>query len=225
MKNRSPDIRIVPLWQGAGASATAARRLSEAIFLSGASAQSAGAVRRRRVRRGLSIEARSGSNRGGRVRLGLIRGLRLGPDPKSAGGRSIRAPIRTMEATAMSNRSERRRFSWTVAENRLAKAETLLALSLLIEWVIMPWIKAAWRFPPWLTTLTKMALVVGLFGPAFAVARDIIDAWLDATRKVSRKYLFVPQVLFHAAVFALLFVGFYRSMHGAWPWSGARWFG
>ncbi|MCX7805069.1 MAG: hypothetical protein N3A38_07750 [Planctomycetota bacterium] len=118
---------------------------------------------------------------------------------------------------------EKRRFSWIVVENRLAKAETLLALALLIEWVIMPWIKTLWRFPPWLTTLTKMALVVGLFGPAFAIARKIIDAWLDATRRVSREYLFVPRALFHAAVFAFLFLGFYRSMHGVWPWNGMRW--
>lgn len=124
----------------------------------------------------------------------------------------------------MSERKKnKRQFSWTTIENRIAKAETVLALALLIEWVIMPWIKATWQFPPWLTTLTKMSLIVGLFGPIFSVARDIIDAWLDATRKVSRKYLFIPQVLFHAGVFVLLFIGFYRSMHGLWPWEHPVW--
>jgi len=103
---------------------------------------------------------------------------------------------------------------------KLAKAETLLALALLTELAIYPWLFSQTAIPAAAKTLIKMALVVGLFGPLQNLLSRAIDGTLKATRTVTSSFLSLPRIGIHTFILSALFVCFYWSMHHNLPWSG-----
>ena len=105
---------------------------------------------------------------------------------------------------------------------RLAKAESLLLLALLIDAIISPWILGQIQLQPAWKTLAKMAIIVGCFGPIFRFFGELIDTGLSTTRKITVSKLSMPRMLAHGMIFAALFLGFYWSMHHTLPWNEAR---
>ena len=107
-------------------------------------------------------------------------------------------------------------------DSKLAKAETLLALALLTDLAINPWLFSQPAIPPAGKTLIKMALVIGLFGPVQNLILKAIDGTLKATRTVTSSMFSAPRMAIHACIFASLFVCFYWTMNHAYPWSGLQ---
>lgn len=103
--------------------------------------------------------------------------------------------------------------------SKLAKAETLLALALLTDLLINPWLFSQTAIPPAGKTLIKMALVIGLFGPVQSLISKAVDGSLKATRTVTTSVFSLPRACAHAGVLSMLFVCFYWSMHHNLPWS------
>ncbi|HYG74297.1 MAG TPA: hypothetical protein VEK08_04755 [Planctomycetota bacterium] len=101
---------------------------------------------------------------------------------------------------------------------RLAKAESLLLLALLMESVITPWILSQVHLQPIWKTLLKMLIVVGIFGPLFKQLATLIDSSLTVTRKLTTNTFSMPKMFTHAMIIAILFIGFYWSMHNSTPW-------
>jgi hypothetical protein len=108
----------------------------------------------------------------------------------------------------------------TSFNTKLAKAETLLALALLTDLVIYPWLFSQTTIPPAGKTIIKMALVVGMFGPLQNLLSGGIDRTLKATRNVTSSFLSLPRMGIHVAIMSVLFVSFYWSMHHSLPWAG-----
>jgi len=107
--------------------------------------------------------------------------------------------------------------SWN---SKLAKAETLLALALLTDLVIYPWLFSQSTLPAAAKTVIKMALVVGMFGPLQGLLSRAIDGTLKATRNATSSFFSLPRAGIHAVILSALFVSFYWSMHHNLPWSG-----
>ena len=105
--------------------------------------------------------------------------------------------------------------------SKLAKAETLLALALLTDLLINPWLFSQPAIGPAGRTLIKMALVVGLFGPVQSLITRAIGGSLKATRTVTTSFLSLPRIGVHACILSGLFVCFYWSMHHEMPWADA----
>jgi hypothetical protein len=105
--------------------------------------------------------------------------------------------------------------------SKFAKAETLLALALLTDLLINPWLFSQPAITPAGKTLIKMALVIGLFGPVQSLVSRAIEGSLRATRTVTTSVLSLPRIGVHACILSVLFVCFYWSMHHDLPWSGA----
>ena len=63
---------------------------------------------------------------------------------------------------------------------KLAKAETLLLLALVSDWLVQRLVLNQPELSPTARTLIKMALIVGLFGPLFQFLNYLIDAGLGA---------------------------------------------
>ena len=107
-------------------------------------------------------------------------------------------------------------------DSKLAKAETLLALALLTELAINPWLFSQTAIPAAGKTLIKMALVVGLFGPVQNLILKAVDGTLKATRTVTSSMFAAPRLGIHACILAGLFICFYWSMNHSYPWSGLQ---
>lgn len=105
---------------------------------------------------------------------------------------------------------------------RLAKAESLLLLALLMDAVVTPWILSLVHLQPIWKTAIKMLIVIGLFGPMFKILAGVIDSSLLATRKLTTTALSMPKMFTHGGIVALLFLGFYWNMHRSTPWQDIR---
>jgi hypothetical protein len=105
---------------------------------------------------------------------------------------------------------------------KLAKAETLLLLALLMEGFVGPWIYAQTQIPPFAKTLIKMLLVVGCFGPVFKIFSRAIDHTLLSARSVTTSKFPLPRIAFHLFVMSAIFLAFYWNMHRSTPWTNFR---
>ncbi len=108
--------------------------------------------------------------------------------------------------------------SW---HKRLAKAETVLALAILSELLLNPWLFSLSFLTPGMKTLLKMALVVGLFGTLFKHVEKVIDGGLNVTRNAT-EWVSLPRVVGHTALLLVMFLAFYWIVNQSMPWSGAQ---
>ena len=114
---------------------------------------------------------------------------------------------------------EKRVPSISQVNNRLAKAETVLLLALILEGLINPWLYTQPQLPYWARAAIKMCIVVGSFGPIFEGIKYLIDRGLGATRTVTSGVLSLPKIMFHLLVMSVLFVAFYWHINKMLPWS------
>ena len=105
---------------------------------------------------------------------------------------------------------------------RLAKAESLLLLALVMDTLVTPWLFAQVQIQPVWKTLLKMLLVVGCFGPLFKLFSALIDGSLAKTRTITSGAFSLPKMASHALILALLFVGFYWATNHTLPWNDQR---
>lgn len=105
---------------------------------------------------------------------------------------------------------------------RLAKAESLLLLALVMDTLVTPWIFAQVQIQPVWKTLLKMLLVVGCFGPLFKLFSALIDGSLAKTRTITTSAFSLPKMASHVLILLALFVGFYWSMNHSLPWNDFR---
>ena len=101
---------------------------------------------------------------------------------------------------------------------RLAKAESILLVALVMDAVVSPWILSHLHLQPAVKTLCKMLIVIGVFGPMFKVISELIDSSLTTTRKLTTSTFSMPKMATHTAILLLLFLGFYWHMHQSTPW-------
>jgi hypothetical protein len=108
--------------------------------------------------------------------------------------------------------------SWSSLNRKMAKAETVLVLALATDALLNPWLFAQPQIPSWGKTALKMLIIVGSFGPVFKIISSVIDESLDATRNVTSNWFSFPKVATHLGIMAMLFLGFYWTMHHSTPW-------
>jgi hypothetical protein len=101
---------------------------------------------------------------------------------------------------------------------RLAKAETLLLMALVVDCLINPWLYDQPQIPPIGKTLIKMLLIVGCFGALFEIISRAIDGTLNATRNVTTSTFSMPKMGTHVLLMCGIFLAFYWSMHHSTPW-------
>lgn len=102
---------------------------------------------------------------------------------------------------------------------RLAKAESLLLLALVMDTFVSPWLFSQVQIQPVWKTLLKMLLVVGCFGPLFKLFSALIDGSLAKTRTITTSAFSLPKMASHVMILSVLFVGFYWSMNKSLPWN------
>jgi hypothetical protein len=103
-------------------------------------------------------------------------------------------------------------------DKRLARAETLLVLALLIDTVLNPWMFAYPGLSPAWKTIIKMAVVVGCFGPLMSVTGHLIDNGLAATRSATASAFSTPRIAVHIVILSALFLAFFWTTFHRFPW-------
>ena len=98
---------------------------------------------------------------------------------------------------------------------RLIVVEATLAAGLAEEWA-QNWLLRQSTIPWWARTLAVMAMFLGLLALVVAIIRNAARQGAATVSQVA-SLTFIPRLLVHAALLALLFYG-YAQTFGLWRW-------